>query len=155
MPQSFFPSLYVRDQDTAVYSFASRALFLTELLKYTEIAKLSREWGLEIAPGVVAEHADGTDEVGSHVATITLPVVTISNTVLSFLQAITNADICLDDENAYVGTEYQTKFIFNAKIDVLVVEEGTNASRVIIKIIKKCRDATKNLFKQYHYSGGA
>ena len=155
MEKAFFPTLYVRDQDTAVYSFASRSAFNTEIAKYTEIEKLSRAWKQEINPSAVAELADGTDEVGSHEVVVELPAVTISNTVLSFLHAIANADICLDDPNAHVGTSYQTKFVFNVKIDVLVAEEGTLSSRVIIKITKKCRRPETDFFKEYVYSGGA
>jgi len=155
MEQAFFPTLYVRDQDTAVYSFASRSAFNTEIASYTEITKLSRAWKVGIDPIAIAELAEGTDEVGSHEILSDLPVVTISNTVLSFLQAITNADICLDDENAYVGTLYQAKFFFNVKIDVHVVEEGTLASRVIIKFKRKCRRPDATIFKEYVYSGGA
>lgn len=155
MPQSFFPTLYVRDQDTAVYSFASRSAFLAEIASYTEIEKLSRAWKQENIPAAVAELADGTDETGSHEVVLELPAVTISNTVLSFLQAIEYADICLDDENAHIGTEYQTSFIFNARIDVHVVEEGTLSSRVIIKVKKKCRRPESDFWKQYVYSGGA
>lgn len=155
MNKAFFPSLYVRDQDTATYSFASRSAFNTELESYTEISKLSRAWKQENNPDVVEGLADGTDEVGSHEVVVEFPAVTISNTLLSFLQALDRADLCLDDPNAYQGTNYQTKFIFNASIDVIVIEEGSMSSRIIIKAKKKCRLPETNFWKQYVYSGVA
>jgi len=156
MLKALFPKLYIRAATTPKYQFSSYlGEFLTELATYTEVENLQKAWKINNGPKLQADLSDGTKKTGSEILTVEFPKLKVTLSVYNNLRTLQdgNVDFCIHDVNAYTGMNHQTKFIFNVKMNLKVLEEGEKTNLIVISAEKESRKAIDSIFKEYVYTG--
>ena len=156
MLKALFPKLYIRAKTTPKYEFTSYlGEFLTQLATYDEVENLQKAWKIDVAPGVQADLADGTKKTGSENCIVEFPALKVTLSIYNTLRTLQdgNVDFCIHDIHAYTGNTHQTKFLFDVKMNLKVLEEGEKTNLIIISAEQKSRKTIDSIFKEYVYTG--